>query len=92
MTTRKLLIQVYSDMHLEIWNKIPLIPIKSDYLILAGIGYTYNEDDDVFVAPEPYPSWSLDENHDWQAPTPRPDGEGIYAWDETDLAWVEVVL
>jgi predicted phosphohydrolase len=36
MTTRKLLIQVYSDMHLEIWNKIPLIPIKSDYLILAG--------------------------------------------------------
>jgi len=58
----------------------------------AGIGYFYDEDADVFVAPEPYPSWSLDENHDWQAPTPRPDGEGIYAWDETDLAWVEVVL
>ena len=36
MTTRKLLFQVYSDIHLEIWNKIPLIPIKSDYLILAG--------------------------------------------------------
>ena len=36
MTTRKLLFQVYSDFHLEIWNKIPLIPIKSDYLILAG--------------------------------------------------------
>ncbi len=36
MTTRKLLFQVYSDIHLEIWNKMPLIPIKSDYLILAG--------------------------------------------------------
>lgn len=36
MTTRKLLIQVYSDIHLEIWNKMPIIPIKSDYLILAG--------------------------------------------------------
>lgn len=36
MTTRKLLFQVYSDIHLEIWNKMPLIPKKSDYLILAG--------------------------------------------------------
>lgn len=36
MTTRKVLIQVYSDIHLEIWNKMPEIPVKADYLILAG--------------------------------------------------------
>jgi len=36
----------------------------------AGIGYTYDADADVFVAPQPFPSWTLDGNHDWQPPTP----------------------
>lgn len=54
----------------------------------AGIGFTYNEEADVFIAPQPYPSWSLDANHDWQAPTPKLDGD--YYWDEATLAWVEV--
>ena len=40
----------------------------------AGIGYTYNAVADVFIAPQPFASWSLDSNHDWQAPTPKPDG------------------
>ena len=55
----------------------------------AGIGYTYDADNDVFIAPQPYLSWSLDENFDWQAPTPRPEGEFWY-WDEDSLSWVEV--
>ena len=55
----------------------------------AGIGYTYDEQADVFVAPQPYPSWVLDENHDWQAPVPMPD-EGEWWWDEDMLSWVEV--
>ena len=54
----------------------------------AGIGYSYNPVADVFIAPQPYPSWSLDENFDWQAPTPRPEGFGWY-WDEATLSWVE---
>jgi hypothetical protein len=54
----------------------------------AGIGYTYDPVADVFIAPQPYPSWSLDENFDWQAPTPRPEGMGWY-WDEATLSWVE---
>ena len=54
----------------------------------AGIGYTYDADADVFVAPQPYPSWFLDENHDWQPPTPKPDGD--YYWSEEDLEWVAV--
>ena len=55
----------------------------------AGIGYTYDAVNDVFVAPQPYPSWLLDNNFDWQAPTPRPT-EGIWRWDEDNLSWTEV--
>ena len=50
----------------------------------AGIGYTFQ--DDVFVAPQPFPSWTLDENHDWQPPVPRPE-EGEWTWDEEDMEW-----
>jgi hypothetical protein len=54
----------------------------------AGVGYTYSETDDVFIAPQPYESWVLDENHDWQAPVPYPDGEGMFVWDEANEDWV----
>jgi len=54
----------------------------------AGIGFTYDADADVFVQPQPFPSWTLDSNHDWQAPTPKPEGD--WMWDESELAWVEV--
>jgi hypothetical protein len=53
----------------------------------AGIGFSYDPVADVFIAPQPYPSWSLDENYDWQPPTPRP--EGLWYWDEATLSWVE---
>ena len=52
----------------------------------AGIGYTYDVANDVFIAPQPYPSWSLNNNFDWQPPTPRPDGHFWY-WDEQTLSW-----
>lgn len=55
----------------------------------AGIGWRYDAHADVFVAPQPYPSWALDANHDWQPPTPMPT-EGDWYWDEDTLAWVEV--
>jgi hypothetical protein len=35
----------------------------------AGIGYKYDADADVFISPQPYPSWVLDSNYDWQKPT-----------------------
>jgi hypothetical protein len=53
----------------------------------AGIGYTYDEVNDVFIAPQPYLSWSLDENFDWQAPISRPEGEDWY-WVEDSGEWV----
>lgn len=55
----------------------------------CGPGFTYDADADVFVSPQPFPSWTLDGNHDWQAPTPMPD-EGEWAWDESTLAWVAI--
>jgi hypothetical protein len=54
----------------------------------AGIGYTYDEAADVFVAPQPFPSWSLDSNHDWQPPTPKPEGD--FYWDEESLSWLAI--
>ena len=56
----------------------------------AGIGYKYDADADVFIAPQPFASWSLDSNFDWQAPTPKPDDEPLkWFWDEPSLAWIE---
>jgi len=55
----------------------------------AGIGYKYDADADVFVAPQPYPSWTLDSNHDWQPPTPKP--EGNFVWFEPNQVWIEIV-
>ncbi len=54
----------------------------------AGIGFTYDEASDEFVAPQPYPSWALDSNNDWQAPTPKP--EGLHYWNEDMLSWVAI--
>lgn len=52
-----------------------------------GPGYTYNEQADVFVAPQPFPSWTLDADYDWQPPTPMPEGTE-WMWDENQLQWV----
>jgi len=53
----------------------------------AGIGYTYNADDDIFVTPKPYPSW-IRSGSFWNAPTPKPDGIN-WVWDEENLEWQE---
>ena len=60
----------------------------------AGIGYTYDPDADVFVAPQPFPSWTLDSNHDWQPPTPMPSDSSRtkgYEWSELQQVWIEIV-
>jgi hypothetical protein len=47
----------------------------------AGIGYTYDATNDVFIAPRPYPSWVLGDNFEWKAPIPVPIVEGKWEWD-----------
>jgi hypothetical protein len=54
----------------------------------AGIGYFYDSIADVFIAPKPYPSWSLDQNYDWQPPKPMPT-EGLWYWDEESGEWLD---
>jgi hypothetical protein len=56
----------------------------------AGIGYTYDDQADVFYPPQPYPSWTLDDQWNWQPPTPYPTDGGMYTWDENTQTWVEV--
>lgn len=54
----------------------------------AGIGYTYSADLDVFIPPKPYHSWTLNENHEWQPPTPMPIDNNRYYWDAATELWV----
>jgi hypothetical protein len=63
----------------------------------AGIGYSYNEELDAFVPPQPYASWVLNnETADWEAPVgPAPalteaevEARSFYRWDEEGGAWV----
>ena len=53
----------------------------------AGIGFTYDAVNDVFIAPQPYPSWTLNDTFDWVAPVPCPNP--TYVWDEQNQIWVE---
>jgi len=57
----------------------------------AGKGYTYDKTRDAFIAPQPFPSWLLDEDTcRWDAPTPMPDDGKMYNWDEDTTSWVIV--
>lgn len=62
--------------------------IRKNY---AGIGYTYDEGRDAFIPPKPFNSWLLDEDTcQWKSPTPYPNDDKIYTWDEETTSWVEV--
>ena len=52
----------------------------------AGIGYSYNEEEDIFVTPQPYPSWTRNGSF-WEAPVPMPNDELDYQWDEENGSW-----
>ena len=54
----------------------------------AGIGYSYNAEEDIFIAPQPYPSWHRVGSF-WEAPTPMPT-DGMYSWNEETLTWDEI--
>lgn len=53
----------------------------------AGIGYKYDADADVFITPQPFASWILDDNHDWQAPKTKPNDGLVYVWNEELTEW-----
>jgi hypothetical protein len=60
-------------------------PLRKNH---AGIGYTYDEDKDVFIPPKPYNSWILNETTcQWEAPVAYPDDGERYEWNETTTTW-----
>jgi hypothetical protein len=63
-------------------------PLRGNY---AGIGYTYDAINDVFYAPQPYPSWTLNTSTWlWEAPVAYPTDGKLYSWDEETINWKEV--
>ena len=63
-------------------------PLRKNY---AGIGYIYDKTRDAFYAPQPYPSWTLNEDTClWECPEEYPTDGNIYDWNEETQAWDEV--
>ena len=59
--------------------------IRKNY---AGIGYTYDEGRDAFIAPKPFASWVLDEETcQWKAPVDMPTDDKRYTWNEETTSW-----
>jgi len=62
--------------------------IRKNY---AGIGFSYDSTRDAFIPPQPYPSWTLDEDTClWECPVAYPDDGKMYNWNETDKQWDEI--
>lgn len=60
-------------------------PLRGNY---AGIGYTYDHTNDVFYAPQPFPSWTISApTWTWTAPTPYPTDGHLYVWNESTVSW-----
>ena len=59
-------------------------PFRGNY---AGIGFTYDEVNDVFYNQSPYPSWILNANWIWEAPVSMPDDGNAYDWNEETTSW-----
>jgi len=65
-------------------------PLRGNY---AGIGYTYDATNDVFYAPQPFPSWILNNTTwTWEAPVAMPTDGKMYKWNESITNWEEVTL
>ena len=57
----------------------------------AGVGYTYDATKDAFIPPQPFPSWTLDEDACvWLPPTLKPENENTYYWDEENQQWTAI--
>ena len=64
-------------------------PLRKNY---AGIGFTYDPVRDAFIPPQPFASWTLNEDTClWDAPVAYPTDDKRYRWDEPTTAWIEEV-
>ena len=59
----------------------------------AGIGYSYDTTKDAFIPPQPFNSWTLNEDAClWDSPVPYPTDDKLYKWNEEILNWEEVII
>lgn len=58
----------------------------------ASVAFTYDQIANHFFAPQPFSSWVLNTNAQWEAPVVYPTDGKLYSWDETVKEWVEVIL
>jgi len=62
-------------------------PLRKNF---AGIGFTYDATRDAFIPPQPYASWTLNEDTcQWESPVPYPTDDKRYNWNEDTTSWVE---
>ena len=54
-------------------------------------GWTWDKVKEVFISLQPYASWTLDDFHDWQPPTAKPDDDKMYHWNEGTTSWDEII-
>ena len=57
--------------------------------IYAGIGFTYNSVNDVFIAPKPYEDWIL-VNNKWEALIPYPSDDKMYSWNNNQWNLINI--
>ena len=62
-------------------------PLRKNF---AGIGYTWDEENDRFIPPQPHASWILNEAVMWEPPIPAPNDGNPYLWNEETVSWVVV--
>lgn len=61
----------------------------------AGIGFTFDTskgEHGAFIAPQPFPSWTLDDECMWQPPIPYPTDGRVYEWNEDAQEWQAVTV
>ena len=63
--------------------------IRKNY---AGIGYKYDAELDAFIPPQPYASWTLNADAQWEAPVAMPTDGKRYTWNEETTSWDEVTV
>ena len=62
-------------------------PLRKNF---AGVGYSYDRDNDAFIPPKPYNSWVLNqETCLWESSVPCPNDGNLYIWNEENLQWVQ---
>jgi hypothetical protein len=66
-------------------HKLGGTPLRKNF---AGIGFTYDEQKDAFIAPKPFNSWVLNEETClWEPPVPYPTDGQSYNWNESTTSW-----